>query len=266
MLHPLSKSLEGQKAKSWPIGSRFDIFSMWRNTSFFVITPKRRPLCVTKTCQNGRDINSQNRFWNINSLQFRNLSPFCNIALKINQGTLLTCLSPSFLNMSMTVSIGVWSVTVDGARSKDFLNLQWNIEVKIEHSELNDGIALAAPAVHTIQRQHYSHWPEWWRGGTHWYCRNDICEIGDGSDCDVGAKSCDGTGFDYAGGRGRRRAAGSKDVPRRRWRGSGSTAGRQLQSGVDGEQEITTKNKTHQILRFAAIVDKDQMLNESIIR
>ena len=29
-----------------------------------------------------------------------------------------TCLSPSFLNMSMTVSIGVWSVTVMGARSR----------------------------------------------------------------------------------------------------------------------------------------------------
>ena len=34
-----------------------------------------------------------------------------------------TCLSPNFLNISMTVSIGVWSVTVMGARSKLRRNL-----------------------------------------------------------------------------------------------------------------------------------------------
>ena len=90
-------------------------------TSFFVITPSSR---LKKKLQKQR----------------------YNFLIKIINNQLLTdplcvtrtCRRPSFLNMSITVSIGVWSVTVMGARSsiRRSLTGEW-IEVPLFRPALN---------------------------------------------------------------------------------------------------------------------------------
>lgn len=67
--------------------------------SFFVIIPSTFPFFVTSTCKRE------------NQHQQRKLWP---------ESATRTCRRPSFLNISMTVSIGVWSVTVMGAWSGEY--------------------------------------------------------------------------------------------------------------------------------------------------